>query len=67
MALSRAALELGLQLIQVKLGEVMTVPGFSSFNPAETPPPVRNVFQQTQHHRPSATARIKAPKIVTTR
>ena len=35
MLLSRAALELGLQLVQVKLGQAMGVPGFSVYAPEE--------------------------------
>ena len=69
MLLSRAALELGLQLVQVKLGQAMGVPGFSVYAPEEEeaalkPPPT--IFQQTNKHTPS-TAHIRSPKIVTTR
>lgn len=69
MRLSRAALELGLQLVQTKLGQAMGVPGFSVYGPeeAEALTPQPTIFQQTNKHKPSITAHIDSPKIVTTR
>jgi hypothetical protein len=68
MLLSRAALELGLQLVQTKLGQAMGAPGFSVYSPVvdEAIQPAPSIFSQTKKHTP-ATAHIRSPKIVTTR
>lgn len=62
MSLSRAAIKLGLQLVQLKIGQAMGVPSFSVF-PTET----TQSFEKLYRPKTIDTARIKIPKIVTPR